>query len=249
MCLACGQMLAGTEEKCPSCGAPTRRGKAGRRGTLKVTGLLFLVLALYVAALGIGIVMEATAGFPESEAGFSAQRFLVSGRVQDVNGTGMAGVVVEPALNRTQNTTTDANGTFAVSGFSQGFHRVRFVRENFTTVELRVVILSQLDNVTVTMAPGNGTITRDHSSYTTVVRTWNICGSLVAATGLLMLAGGLACYRRRSYRVALWAGIVAVVLAVPLTIFLLAGRILFLPVIIMSIIVLVMVVRNRREFR
>ena len=240
MCHACGQHLTPEAVKCPSCGAPAPGKKGARRvDATKVAGFLLVSLAILG---GVGAyIMLADRDAVGGEA-FLGRSYIVSGTVGDANGTALADVAVlldaQEGNATTANTTrTDANGTFLLRGVSTGGHALRFQKDGFERVDLRV-FLFQDRVVDVRMASGNATVVRNDATYNTWSQAMNVCGSIILAVALLCVAGAVACYRQRNYGLALTASIFSLVAALA-----------FLPGILLSAIAIALVVRNRKNFR
>lgn len=251
MCLACGQMLRGGEAKCPSCGAPIKGRASGRRTNRpRLAAFMFLITTLLVGFYGIVLLVAASSDLPQDldGAAFAGSEFRLLGTVVDENNEAVPNATVRLARASDDNTTTaDANGTFSLQNLTGGYHKVRFEAPNRTAVDVRLLLVRD-ENVRVQLVPGDGVTVQDHSTYTTLVRAFNVCGGLLVVVGLLQLAGAIACWRRKAYRVALSAGIVAVFLSVVLALLVLLGAFQFLPVVVISVLALVFVVKGKNEF-
>ena len=236
MCTACGQMLQGTEVKCPSCGAPLRSAPrpAKRSGRLTVAGVLFLGILLSTATYG-GYALLRSDDFASGSGSLGSYSFAVTGHVRLVNGSTAPGVNVS-VVRGGVNTTTDANGTYTLHGLPLGYNVVRFTAPGYTALEERVYLYQDV-TVNPTLAAGNGTALQDHESYGTLVWGAKVWGGILVGLSMLLLGGAVACYRRRNYALALtaaWCSVLAVI-AIP-------------PAIILSFILIVLIVRSKREF-
>ncbi len=251
MCLACGQLLKSTDAKCPSCGAPVPGRAPKKSSTLRIGALIFAIITLYVGSQGILIVIEASQGDFNAPADTLGDGDLqILGSVTDRNGLGLVGVNVTLKGADANGTRTGENGTYTLKDLPAGYYIVRFQLDGYKSTEVRMFLLLQDESANVKLEPGdaNETMTVEHSTFTNTVRTLNICGSVLVAVGLLQLAGAVACYRRRSYKLALTAAIVGAVVSVPLIAAILLGQFAFLPVVVLAVIALVLVVKNKRDF-
>lgn len=233
MCMACGQMLKGTEVKCPSCGAPIRSARGPRRSSrLVIAGVLFLGLVLTSASVaGIALFRadEIVSGGPS----FFASQYAVSGHVRDGNGSIVAGARV--VADGGTNTTTDANGSYQFPPLSAGYHRFTFNATGHGTWEERVFLHKPL-TLDASLPPGGAHATHRHESYDASVQSVHVWGWILVAVTLVLLGGAVACFRKRHYPLAVTASWLSL-----LTVF-------FPPALLVSIVLIILVLRSKAEF-
>lgn len=237
MCLACGQMLKGTEEKCPSCGAPIHARRAGgRSGKLTVAAILFMGLAL-LTGTQVAIALIAPDQPTDPDAAFGPT-FALTGSVRFENGTAAGGVLVRLDANNATEVATGENGTFAFSRVVLGFHEVSFSLDNHTTVNYKVFV-ARPETVDAQLVPGSGVKTFEDDSYKSGRTTFLVAAVVFGILAIVLVGGAVACLRRRPYALALTASWLSLLEVIPTT-----GI-----TIILSVILIVLVVRSKREFR
>lgn len=250
MCYACGQVLKGGEAKCPACGAPTRTLRQARRsGRLSFAG--FLLLALFIVTGLIAFTMlQAVTQDDLGTAGALGQSATLAGKVALQNQTDGSGVEVFSSLMPTNRTSTDGNGTYRLSGLPVGLHKIRFERDNFTTVELRLFIYQDM-TADASLSEGNrsNVTVQNHGSYTSVTNVFNFCGAVFVAIALLELGGAFACFRRRNYLLALTGAVVSIVGSLPFLAVIFFGALILLVPFVLSVIATVIITRNKANFR
>lgn len=237
MCYACGQMLRGDEAKCPSCGAPVQHLQASlrRSGRLTVAAALFLGLSLITITVA-GYYLFDTAALGENTSTLGGIAFAVTGTVHYANGTAAPWTAVR-LDGQPNGTASDANGTYTLHGVPVGVHVVHFTNPNTSALDVRVFVTSD-ERVDAVLPGGSSAVAVRDNSYQTWIRVVNVCGGLLIGIALLQFAGAVASFRRRSYGLALvaaWFGLVELVA--------------FLPAVLVSFIVIVLVVRSKNEFR
>lgn len=238
MCFACGQMLAGTEVKCPSCGAPLRgRGGATRSGKLTVAAVLFVGIALLNTASVAFLLLEPELN-PGSESALGAWTFPVSGTVRYENGSLARNVSVVLDDGNTTQTRTDENGSYQLSRVPIGYHTLRFGEPNETVSEYRVFI-GRPETVDGQLSPGSPVVQREDDSYRIGRATFYFYSALFAGLTLLLVGATVACLQRRFYGLALAGAWLSLLDAIPS-----AGI-----TIIVSVILIVLVMRSKKEFR
>jgi predicted RNA-binding Zn-ribbon protein involved in translation (DUF1610 family) len=238
MCFACGQMLQGTEVKCPSCGAPIRgRRPEGRSGKLTVAAVLFVGLALLTTAQVAFSLLEPEAS-ASGESALGQWTFPVSGSVHYENGTAAAGALIRVDVDNASEARADANGSYLLPKVAIGYHTLRFEAPNHTVTEYKVFI-SRAEAVDAVLAPGSGTVRHEDDSYRLGRTTFLVAAGLFAGLTLLLTAAAVACLRRRGYGWALagaWFSLLDVIPSAGITV-------------IISLILIVLVMRSKKEFR
>lgn len=235
MCFACGAYPPPDARRCPSCGAPLRPSGAKPTSRMPVFAA-FILFALFLNAVVLGTILlvDPQANVPTRPT-VGGQDYEIQGRVIDPDGNPVSGANVTITNLENQTNRTDATGHFRFSNLPFGYAKLHANASGWGAAETQVFLMLESVETDLELAPKNQTNVVEHASYTTMLRAFQVCGGLFVGLALLILAGAVACYRRRSYRLALAASIVSLVAWLP-----------FSP--LLGTIAIVLVVKSRREF-
>lgn len=234
-CAYCGTQLVPLSSKCASCGAPVPSATR-RRSTGRTTVAGFLLFALLILTVVQGILAVADpAKTLNPGVGLEDRDLTIQGRVMTDSGNPIVNAtvrVVSPSEQASE--TTDAEGRYRLSGLPAGFLVIRFEAADFGRTDLRMFLASDREvDVTLLQEPGERVV--NHGSYSRVAGIATGCGFLLFGVAVLLLAGALAAYRRRNYRLALWAGVVGMVGSLPVSL-------------LLGLLAVVLVAKSRDEF-
>lgn len=234
-CYACGANLAPEAERCASCGAP-RRAKGARRGTGRTTIAAFLLFSLFVLTLVQGIFFASNPDASlQSPIQLTNRNLSVSGRVVDPTDRPVANATVAAAQEGGASTQTGPDGTFTLRPLPAGVVTVRAMAPGHGTTDVRL-FLTHDRNITMNLAPESETRVVEHASYATLAGIVRACGFGVIGIALLLLAGTIAAGRRRNYRLAVSASVLGLIGSIPVSL-------------ILGLIVILLLVKSRSEFR
>lgn len=234
-CYSCGIPVPVSAARCPSCGAPVRTLAPARgSGRPKVAG--FLLLSLFGLIVFQSIVVWTDPGASlHSTVDIPNRSFAIAGTVVDPAGAPVANAsVLVPDIASVGEATTDDSGGFRLTGLPAGYVALRVDAAGYGPAEVRLFLTAdQQVRVPLRVDPALHVI--NHASYRTLLNIVGFCGVLLIGIGLLTLAGALAAYRRRNYRLAVTAGVVGAFGSPPISL-------------VLGIIVVILVVRARAEF-